>query len=77
MDITVRVVAPHFVAGLVFRQRVVVEAAPILAYMRGWDADRVRRYVDARGWSAARVGPHVASGEGNATGSSTAPVPGS
>jgi hypothetical protein len=53
--ILVRVVAPHFVAGLsVFEDRV-VEAAPILRYAVGWTADRLRRYVRHKGWTASRI----------------------
>lgn len=54
MSLLVRVVAPHFVAGIVFDKARVVEAAPILRYMLGWTAMAVRRYVDGKGWSASR-----------------------
>lgn len=39
--VLVRIEAPHFVAGIVFDRRRVVEAAPIVRYMRGWLAERV------------------------------------
>lgn len=52
----VRVVAPHFVAGLIVdRYDRVVEAAPIVRYMRGWDGNKVRAYVQGKGWRASRV----------------------
>lgn len=47
----VRIVAPHFVAGLVTDGHV-RRAAPILRYMIGWPDDRVRRYCVAKGWTA-------------------------
>lgn len=50
------VVAPHFVAGLLVDDHDrVMQAAPILAYMRGWEGDRVRAYVKGKGWRASRV----------------------
>ena len=47
----VRIVAPHFVAGLE-TDGIVRRAAPIIAYMVGWPDDRVREYVKAQGWKA-------------------------
>lgn len=51
----VRVVAPHFVAGLVVDDEYVIHAAPILRYMVGWSVDRVRDYVAKKGWRASNV----------------------
>jgi hypothetical protein len=51
----VRVVAHHFVAGLVAVDGRVVRAAPILRYMLGWDGARVAAYVQARGWGWERL----------------------
>lgn len=42
--------APHFYAGLVLEQRRVVRAAPIVAYMVGWDVPRVLRHCLTKGW---------------------------
>lgn len=42
----IRVLAPHFTAGVIVGQR----AAPILAFMRPWDADRIARYCHSKGW---------------------------
>ena len=49
----VRVVAPHFVAGL--ETDGTVRRAPILHYMVGWPDDRVRAYVKEQGWKASVV----------------------
>jgi len=46
----IRIEAPHFVAGVVLEQGVVVRAAPILSYMRGWTRVRVMRYCDSKRW---------------------------
>jgi hypothetical protein len=50
----VRIVAPHFVAGLE-TDGVVRRAAPIIRYMIGWTDDGVRDYVARRGWLAEAV----------------------
>lgn len=47
----VRIVAPHFVAGIVARNGRVVRAAPILGYMRGWDGAAVASYCDRKDWA--------------------------
>jgi hypothetical protein len=52
----VRVVASHFVAGLVFDSAdefaaVCIRAAPILGYARGWSYRKCRAYLQkSRGW---------------------------
>jgi hypothetical protein len=43
----VRIVAPHFVAGLALCSG---PCAPIIAYMRGWPLARIRAYCAKRGW---------------------------
>ena len=50
-----QIIAPHFVAGIILAGAVVAEAAPILSYMRGWDARLVKAYCDRKGWSISRV----------------------
>ena len=55
MSTLVRVVAPHFVAGLVVEGRTVVRAAPILRWMVGEPWDLVRAYIAGKGWKAARA----------------------
>jgi hypothetical protein len=47
--------APHFYAGIVLQDDVVVEAAPIVRYMRKWSRDRVRDYCKEKGWKISVV----------------------
>ena len=42
-----RIVAPHFVAGIVRDGPV----APIISYMKGWTLARIRAYCARKGWS--------------------------
>jgi len=44
--------APHFNAGIVLWDDIVVEAAPIVGYMKKkkWPRDRVRSYCKEKGW---------------------------
>lgn len=48
----VRIVAPHFVAGVVLRGELVVGASDIVRYAIGRNADWLRAYVRRRGWRA-------------------------
>jgi len=50
-----RIVAPHFVCGIVLNGARVHEAAPIVKYMTGWTAKQVRAYCDRKDWRVARV----------------------
>jgi hypothetical protein len=55
--VLVRVVAPHFVAGILFdAQGVCREAAPVLHWAIGKTARELRRYFDRKGWLAERLG---------------------
>jgi hypothetical protein len=47
--------APHFHAGIVLQADRVVEAAPIVKYMKGWTRERVRKYCNNRGWKVSVV----------------------
>jgi hypothetical protein len=50
----IRIVAPHFVAGVVFNEierGTVVQAAPIVRYMLGWNAARVKSYCKQKRWT--------------------------
>ncbi len=47
--------APHFFAGVVLWDDRVVEAAPIVKYMRKWTRDRVRDYCKTKGWKVSVV----------------------
>ena len=47
-----RIVAPHFVAGLILaRTGRITQAAPILRYMVGWSLGRVESYCLSKGWA--------------------------
>lgn len=54
--ILIRIVAPHFVAGIVPETGRVVTAAPILRYMTGWTGAQVADYCRAKGWTWERIG---------------------
>lgn len=49
--------APHFFAGIVLQNDVVVEAADIVKYMRKgkWTRDKVRDYCKRKGWKVTVV----------------------
>jgi hypothetical protein len=47
----IRITAPHFVAELVAANGCVVEAAPIVKYMMGWNGAQVARYCRSKGWT--------------------------
>ena len=51
----VRVVAPHFVAGLVIEQQRATVTAPILAWARGKHEDELREAFRRKGWRASIV----------------------
>ena len=50
MTTVLRVVAPYFCAGVVLEEGVVVKAAPILGYMRGWSMSKCQNYARRKGW---------------------------
>lgn len=47
--------ASNFTAGIVLWDNKVIEAAPIVRYMRKWSRDRVRDYCKTKGWSISVV----------------------
>lgn len=51
----VRIVAPHFVAGLIMEQDVCVQAAPILAWAIGKGTVELRQYFRRKGWRASVI----------------------
>lgn len=56
----VRVVAPHFVAGLdIGVNGKCVEAAPILAWAKGKTEDELRAYFKRKGWRASVINPQT------------------
>jgi len=50
-EILIRIVAPHFVAGIICRNRLVAIVPPILKYMSGWLMVKVIAYCKEKGWS--------------------------
>lgn len=54
-----RVVAPHFVAGIIIQGSRCVEAAPVLAWIVGHDRDWLRIQFSRRGWKASIVPDHA------------------
>lgn len=44
---TIRIIAPHFVAGVIVGER----AAPIVAYMVRWAEARIRSYCAGKRWT--------------------------
>jgi hypothetical protein len=52
----IRIEAPHFVAGIECNdENVVCRAAPIVAYMKWWNLNRVVMYCTQKGWMFAMV----------------------
>lgn len=51
-EILVRVVAPHFVCGLVMANERCEQAAPILAWAFGRNANYLRKYFADKRWQA-------------------------
>lgn len=47
---TLRIYSDHFCAGVVLEDGKVTRAAPILAYMKGWNLARVTGYCDRKNW---------------------------
>jgi len=50
-----QITAPYFVAGIVLEDRVVVEAAPIVKYMKGWHGIRALAYCKRKRWTVVEV----------------------
>lgn len=46
---------PRFCAGVVLWDDKVIEAAPIVQFMRRWSRDDVRRHCAANGWTISVV----------------------
>lgn len=49
--VLLRIMAPHFVAGIEVDGGRVVRAAPIVRYMVGWDGPRFHHYCRKKGWT--------------------------
>lgn len=50
-----QITAPYFVAGAIVQAGVVVRAAPIIKYMRGWPIVKVEAYAGKKGWIVYQV----------------------
>jgi len=46
----IRITAPHFCAGAIFRHGKIVEAAPIIKWMIGRSVADMRRYCEQMAW---------------------------
>ena len=46
--------APHFNAGFVVENGRVIQAAPILNYLKGWTVGRAMGYLLGKGWKITR-----------------------
>jgi hypothetical protein len=57
LEVLAQIKAPHFTAGVVLWNDKVVEAAPIIGYMRKakWSRDKVREYCESKGWKISVV----------------------
>jgi len=55
METLAEIDAPHFNCGIVLQNDRVVEAAPIVKYMKGWTRMRVRSYCRDKGWKVSVV----------------------
>ena len=50
MERVIQIQAPHFCASIVLVNNEVVEAAPIVKYMVGWQLDHIERYCAQKRW---------------------------
>jgi len=48
--VSIRIEAPHFVAGVELHDGIVRETAPILHYMLGWTRKEVIEYAERKHW---------------------------
>lgn len=51
-----RIVAPHFVAGGVYHEKVIIRVAPIIKYLLGWSEKDVMNYCQKKGWNYEKLG---------------------
>ena len=52
-----QITAPHFVAGVIVEDDIVVQAAPILRWTTGKNIYDVVRYADAKHWRLSTILP--------------------
>ena len=57
IEVLAQIEAPHFTAGIVLWDDVVIEAAPIVGYMKKgkWTRTVVREYCKSKGWKISVV----------------------
>jgi hypothetical protein len=55
IEILATIRGPTFHVGITLHDDKVVEAAPIISFMRGWSRDRVRDYCSERDWQISIV----------------------
>ena len=53
---TVLLKSDFFTCGIVVKDKKVIEAAPIVGYMKGWSSEMVKSYCTKRGWTYERIG---------------------
>jgi hypothetical protein len=46
----IRIIAPHFIAGVIITAGRAGRRAPILGYMVGWTAQRIIEYCEKKNW---------------------------
>lgn len=46
----IRIVTPYFVAGLVYKHPKKNICAPILAYMKQWDINKIESFCKQKSW---------------------------
>lgn len=56
MSKMIQILAPRFVAAVIFDEKdIVKETAPILFYMNNWSLDRVKSYCNSKNWEIKEV----------------------
>jgi len=50
-----RITAPHFCAGILIWNDVVMDAAPIVRWMKGYSTSWINRHCTIKGWSVEYV----------------------
>lgn len=55
MEALIQVQSSYFAAGVVLEGKTVTMTAPILHYMKGWDAWKVAEYCKKKRWKIVRV----------------------
>ena len=48
--VLLRIVAKHFVAGVITQEGICCRAAPIVKYMKGWTIEHIQHYCCKKTW---------------------------